>query len=390
MSHPALRVDSRGERLRLLHVHAHPDDESSKGAATTAKYVAEGVDVVVATCTGGERGSILNPSMDRADILANIAEVRRQEMDRARAILGVEQVWLGFVDSGLPEGDPLPPLPEGSFATLDPEIAVLPLIKIIREFQPHVITTYDENGGYPHPDHIMCHKISVAAFDLAADPDVHPELGTAWQASKLYYSFTFHRAKFAALDQAMTERGLESPYTERLKEWPDDPEQAARITTRVECAAYYHLRDQALLAHATQVDPEGPWFSIPLEVHKRAWPTEDYQLARCLVDSEIPEDDLFAGVAVRPGVESEHVPPRPRPECGQAGLDRADHHDSAGGRPGAALSEHAATVPQDQRSPATRPMSSSPTSSRPTTAVGRHAGGFGLAVRQAPERPPRG
>ena len=114
MSPPALRVDSRGERLRLLHVHAHPDDESSKGAATTAKYVAEGVDVVVATCTGGERGSILNPSMDRADILANIAEVRRQEMDRARAILGVEQVWLGFVDSGLPEGDPLPPLPEGS------------------------------------------------------------------------------------------------------------------------------------------------------------------------------------------------------------------------------------------------------------------------------------
>ena len=298
MSHPALRVDSRGERLRLLHVHAHPDDESSKGAATTAKYVAEGVDVVVATCTGGERGSILNPAMDRADILANIAEIRRQEMDRARAILGVEQVWLGFVDSGLPEGDPLPPLPEGSFATIDPEIAVLPLIKIIRDFQPHVITTYDENGGYPHPDHIMCHQISVAAFDLAADPAVHPELGTAWQASKLYYSFTFHRAQFAALDQAMTERGLESPYTERLKDWPDDPEQAARITTRVECAAYYHLRDQALLAHATQVDPEGPWFSIPLEVHKRAWPTEDYQLARCLVDSEIPEDDLFAGIAV--------------------------------------------------------------------------------------------
>ena len=294
-------MDSRGDRLRLLHVHAHPDDESSKGAATTAKYVAEGVDVVVATCTGGERGSILNPSMDRADILANIAEVRRQEMDRARAILGVEQVWLGFVDSGLPEGDPLPPLPEGSFATLDPEIAVLPLIKIIRDFQPHVITTYDENGGYPHPDHIMCHKISVAAFDLAADPAVHPELGTAWQASKLYYSFTFHRARFAALDQAMTERGLESPYTERLKEWPDDPEQAARITTRVECAAYYHLRDQALLAHATQVDPEGPWFSIPLEVHQRAWPTEDYQLVRCLVDSAIPEDDLFAGIAVARG-----------------------------------------------------------------------------------------
>ena len=113
------RTDAEGERLRLLHVHAHPDDESSKGAATTAKYVAEGVEVVVATCTGGERGSILNPAMDRPDVLANIAEIRRAEMDRARQILGIEQVWLGFVDSGLPEGDPLPPLPEGSFATLD-------------------------------------------------------------------------------------------------------------------------------------------------------------------------------------------------------------------------------------------------------------------------------
>ena len=174
MNSRAPRTDAAGERLRLLHVHAHPDDESSKGAATTAKYVAEGVEVVVATCTGGERGSILNPAMDRPDVLANIAEIRRAEMDRARAILGIEQVWLGFVDSGLPEGDPLPPLPDGSFATLDVAEASLPLIKLIRSFRPHVMTTYDENGGYPHPDHIMCHQISVYAFDAAADADAHP------------------------------------------------------------------------------------------------------------------------------------------------------------------------------------------------------------------------
>ena len=92
--------------LRLMHVHAHPDDESSKGAASTAKYVAEGVDVHVVTCTGGERGSILNPKMDRPDVLENIAEIRRQEMDRAREILGVRQDWLGFVDSGWPGGRP--------------------------------------------------------------------------------------------------------------------------------------------------------------------------------------------------------------------------------------------------------------------------------------------
>jgi mycothiol S-conjugate amidase len=94
------------EALRLMHVHAHPDDESSKGAASTARYVAEGVDVLVVTCTGGERGSILNPNMDRPDVLENITDIRRQEMDAAREILGIRQEWLGFVDSGFPEGDP--------------------------------------------------------------------------------------------------------------------------------------------------------------------------------------------------------------------------------------------------------------------------------------------
>ena len=121
---------------RLMHVHAHPDDESSKGAASTARYVAEGVDVHVATCTGGERGSILNPKMDRPDILANISEVRRQEMERARDILGVRQDWLGFVDSGWPEGDPKPPLPEGCFALVPVEEAAERLVRLIRDFKP--------------------------------------------------------------------------------------------------------------------------------------------------------------------------------------------------------------------------------------------------------------
>jgi mycothiol S-conjugate amidase len=298
MTHPALRVDSAGDRLRLLHVHAHPDDESSKGAATTAKYVAEGVDVVVATCTGGERGSILNPAMDRPDVLANIADIRRQEMDRAREILGIEQVWLGFVDSGLPEGDPLPPLPEGSFATVPLEEAAAPLVKLIRTFRPHVMTTYDENGGYPHPDHIKCHQISVAAFDAAADPTRYPELGEPWQVLKLYYQFTFHRDRIVALDQAMKDRGLESPYAERLADWEVDPAHQARLTTRVPCADYFQVRDQALLAHATQVDPEGAWFAVPLETHREAWPSEDFERVRSYVDAPLPEDDLFAGIAV--------------------------------------------------------------------------------------------
>jgi mycothiol S-conjugate amidase len=288
------------EQLRLMHVHAHPDDESSKGAATTARYVAEGVDVLVVTCTGGERGSVLNPNMDRPDVLANIATIRRQEMDEARRILGIKQRWLGFVDSGLPEGDPLPPLPDGCFATMSIEKAAGPLVEIIREFKPHVMTTYDENGGYPHPDHVMCHKISMAAFDAAGDPEQYPDAGKPWQVGKLYYHHSFHRERTQALHDEMERRGLESPYADRLKKWEPNPQWDGRITTRVPCAEYFSVRDRALIAHATQVDPEGPWFAVPLEVHQAAWPTEDYELVRSHVQSGIPEDDLFAGIRTQP------------------------------------------------------------------------------------------
>jgi mycothiol S-conjugate amidase len=284
------------EQLRLMHVHAHPDDESSKGAATTARYVAEGVDVLVVTCTGGERGSILNPNMDRPDVLANIATIRRQEMDAARRILGIRQEWLGFVDSGCPEGDPPPPLPSDCFALQPIEKATQPLVAVMRTFRPDVVTTYDENGGYPHPDHVMCHTVSVAAFDAAADPAAYPEVGEPWQPRKLYYHHSFHRDRTQALHEEMIRRGLESPYEKRLAEWKPDPEHERRITTRVPCAEFFSVRDRALLAHATQIDPEGPWFDVPLEVHQTAWPTEDYELVRSLVHTELPEDDLFAGL----------------------------------------------------------------------------------------------
>src|SRR5690348_12038357 len=139
-------VTEEREQLRMMAVHAHPDDESSKGAATMARYVAEGADVLVVTCTGGEAGSVLNPAMDRPDVRDRLPEIRREEMDRAREILGVKQEWLGFLDSGLPEGDPPPPLPDGCFALVPAQEAAIPLVRILREFRPHVVTTYDENG----------------------------------------------------------------------------------------------------------------------------------------------------------------------------------------------------------------------------------------------------
>jgi len=282
--------------LRLMHVHAHPDDESSKGAASTVKYVREGVDVHVVTCTGGERGSILNPKMERPDVLENITEVRRAEMDAARAILGVTQEWLGFVDSGWPEGDPKPPLPEGCFGLVDPEEAAEPLVRLIRAVRPHVLTTYDENGGYPHPDHIMCHRVSMVAFEAAGDPDRYPGTGEPWQPLKLYYQHGFNRPRSLAIHEAMLEAGLESPFEERLKQWKEDPEHDARITTRVPCGEYFEVRDQALIAHATQIDPDGFFFKAPLDLQRRVWPTEEFELVTSHVETSVPEDDLFAGV----------------------------------------------------------------------------------------------
>ena len=288
-------------RLRLMAVHAHPDDESSKGAATMARYAREDVDVLVCTLTGGERGDILNKAMERPDIRSDLARVRRAEMNRAREILGVRQRFLGFVDSGLPEGDPLPPLPDGCFAVQPLEVAAAPLVQAVREFRPHVMLTYDETGGYPHPDHVKTHQVSVEAFEAAADPDRYPGLGEPWQPLKLYYFVSFHRARFTALHEEMLRRGLESPYADRLSrlDESDGDRREWEITTRVPCGEYFEIRDQALIAHATQIDPTSSWFSCPLDAQRAAWPTEDYHLARSLVDTEKPEDDLFAGVRER-------------------------------------------------------------------------------------------
>ncbi|MFC5140801.1 mycothiol conjugate amidase Mca [Actinomycetospora rhizophila] len=292
--------------LRLLSVHAHPDDESSKGAASCARYVADGVEVMVVTCTGGEAGSILNPAMDTPEVQADMVGTRRAEMEKAAAILGVQHRWLGFVDSGLPEGDPKPPLPPGCFALEPLEVPTEALVRIVREFRPHVVVTYDENGGYPHPDHIRTHEVSMAAFDAAGDPDRFPLAGEPWQPLKLYYSHGFSKARVLAFHEALLEAGLESPYAEWLEKWDDSrPDPGARVTTRVACSEYFSVRDDALRAHATQIDPNGRWFQVPMDLQQRVWPTEDYELARSLVDTEetheAPGDDLFAGVRERVG-----------------------------------------------------------------------------------------
>ncbi|WP_420041982.1 mycothiol conjugate amidase Mca [Gordonia sp. MP11Mi] len=278
-------------------VHAHPDDESSKGAATLAKYVAEGHDVMVVTLTGGERGDVLNPAMDRPGVLENLPEVRRDEMAKAAAALGVQHHWLGYMDSGLPEGDPMPPLPDDSFALVPLEEATGRLVEVIRSFKPHVIITYDENGGYPHPDHIKCHEVSVAAFDAAGDAEQYPDAGEPWTPLKLYYTHGFIRARILRFSDAFEKEGADNPFAEWLSKWKTDQgDLMARVTTQVTCGDYFPQRDDALRAHATQVDPNGFFFAVPLAWQQDLWPTEEFELAQTRVKTSIPESDLLAGI----------------------------------------------------------------------------------------------
>jgi mycothiol S-conjugate amidase len=104
------------------------------------------------------------------------------------------------------------------------------------------------------------------------------------------------RTRWFALHEAMLAAGLESPFAEFIERARDWPTKDDRITTRIECGDWFETRDDALRAHATQVDPEGFWFRAPLEIQRKAWPTEEYELVRSFVDSATPEDDLFAGV----------------------------------------------------------------------------------------------
>lgn len=283
------------EALRLMAVHAHPDDESSKGAATTARYVHDGAEVLVVTCTGGERGDVLNPKLkDDPHIQRDIVEVRRQEMARAQAALGVQHTWLGFVDSGLPEGDPLPALPAGCFYREPLDVATEALVREIRRFRPHVVTTYDENGGYPHPDHVMTNRVSVAAFEAAGDPEAFPHAGEPWQPLKLYYIGGFSLDRIHTFHEALVAQGQESPFVDWITRAEGRPQRT--LTTWVECSAYFDARDEALRSHATQIDPDGFFFAVPNDVQADLWPTEEYELAISLVETSLPEDDLFAGI----------------------------------------------------------------------------------------------
>lgn len=298
------------ERLSLLTVHAHPDDEASKGAPTLAKYHDDGVHTVLVCCTGGEEGDLQNPSLREPggpfhglspdEEKLKVASMRESELAASVAVIGFDVVeMLGYRDSGM--ADTEPNNHPDCFHRADLDEATGRLVAIIRRERPQVILTYgDDQRGYPHPDHLRVHDISVLAFERAGDPDWYPELGAPFTPSKLYYS-VWSKARILAVHEMMLRLTGESPFDQV---WLDRPSQDHRITTRIDISDYGHVRTAALRAHATQVDPTAAWWGFGIDEAEmtKAYPWEDWILARSLVGS-IPSDDgerdLFAGVSAR-------------------------------------------------------------------------------------------
>ncbi len=292
--------------LCLLSIHAHPDDEASKGSGTVARYAAEGIRGVLVCCTGGEEGDILNPAVDTPEVRANLDEIRIAELQASVDAIGYESLHLlGYRDSGMPETEAN--ANPANFANAPMDEAVEKLVHIIRAERPQVIITYgDDRKFYPHPDHVKVHDVSGPAFDAAGDPERFPDAGAPWQPSKLYYTGWSGR-RVRALHEAFVARGEESPYAQWFERGFDESADG-RFTTFIDVGEFLAHRRAALLAHRTQVDPKGFWMRLPDDVVRQVFPWEEFALARSLVDTGVedgePEDDLFAGL---------REPSRPRP-----------------------------------------------------------------------------
>jgi N-acetyl-1-D-myo-inositol-2-amino-2-deoxy-alpha-D-glucopyranoside deacetylase len=283
-------------------VHAHPDDESLGSGGTLLRYGRRGVRTVVVMCTGGEAGEISDPALATPE---NLGEVRRAETEGAMAILGVERLaWLGYRDSGMAgtddNDDPR------SFHRANPEEAVGRLVRLIREERPQVIASYDVNGTYGHPDHVMAHRVAQAAYWAAGDPNRFRDAGPAWTVPKLYEQVN-PRTNMERMREAMRAAGVERG---REGESPEEEERRFRerlqrfavpdhaLTTLVDIAEFIDAKRDAVLAHRTQMGPEGRFSRIPEELRRQLWSHERYRLVAgpFAPGADGLEDDLFAGL----------------------------------------------------------------------------------------------
>ena len=289
-------ADHEVRELRVMTVHAHPDDEASKGAGTIARYASEGVGTVLVCCTGGEAGDVLNTDLDAPELRANLPAVRHRELQESVRIIGYGSLHLlGYRDSGMPgtdaNADPR------NFANAPLDEAVGRLVALIRAERPHVVVGYGPDRVYAHPDHIRVHEIGEVAFDRAGDPDWYPDAGPLWQPRKLYWSAGFTRGRLVSMHEWFLARGEESPFAEWLEALSDDHD--AAVTTRVDVREFAAVARDALLAHRTQIPADSFLLTIPVEDAAERHPWDEYVLARSLVGLASTggyEDDLFAGV----------------------------------------------------------------------------------------------
>ncbi len=299
-------------RYRLLLVHAHPDDESIGQGATMARYVAEGRGVTLVTCTAGELGEILVPELEHlaADRDGGLGEHRRGELADAMAALGVtDHRFLGgfgtYHDSGMAWHDDghaiaAPEVGDAAFWNADLTQAADHLVEVVREVRPQVLVTYDQFGGYGHPDHVQAHRVAMYATQLAAVPTYRRELGEPWEIAKVYWgamSESRMREGLRALRESgdtETFAGMDPDGDLPFFAIPDDD-----IAAAVDGEAYLEQKMSALKAHATQITTDGPFFALSNRLGNRAWGTEYFRIAkgeRGPVDESGFETDLFAGL----------------------------------------------------------------------------------------------
>jgi N-acetyl-1-D-myo-inositol-2-amino-2-deoxy-alpha-D-glucopyranoside deacetylase len=299
----AASMDLLDSRRRLLLVHAHPDDESIGNGATMAKYAAEGVHVTLVTATLGEEGEVLVPDLAHlaADVEDGLGQHRIGELATAMEALGVrDHRYLGgpgrYRDSGM-MGLPTNERPE-SFWQADVDEAAGLLVEVIRETRPQVLVTYDENGGYGHPDHIQAHRVAMRGVELAADPSAGP--GEPWEVAKIYWNAIPEsrlRAGIRALRDVGDTTSFEGmdPDGEMPMATPDE-----LVTTAVDAIDHVGAKLAAMRAHATQITVDGPFFALSNNLGNEVWGVEYYRRVRGEaggdLDADGRETDLFGGV----------------------------------------------------------------------------------------------
>lgn len=289
---------------RLLLVHAHPDDETINNGATMAKYAAEGVQVTLITCTRGEEGEVL--VVDLAHLASThsdqLGEHRETELAQAMELLGVtDHRFLGapnhkWRDSGMMGTEPNNR--SDVFWQADLDFAAGELVKVIRDVKPQVLVTYDEFGGYGHPDHIQAHRVAMRAAELAADKNFGE--GAPWEISKIYWN-TMPRSVIQAGIDKMKEIGSDFFGAESADDLPfAKPDEL--VTTLIAGSDYVDAKMAAMKAHETQISVDGPFFALSNNVGLDVWGNEYYTLVKGEKAGELDahgrETDLFAGLKV--------------------------------------------------------------------------------------------